>query len=207
MTDEKRGKGIPFAKGSETSADAADSMEKPALRLRSKVRLYLYKCGLRGATDEEVQIALDMPPNTQRPRRLELEKLGTIRKLYIDGKQVKRTTKSGRKAGVYVHSLFDTEEPVTQQVKKIKDHPYYSDGAILPEREVSMGRQVLIEKLDKLQFQVSTLSTELRSGDPCYDSTTAITEEMKDVISKFKEVVDAGRIFWKEVAHLEQTIQ
>ena len=108
---EKRGKGIPFAKGSETSADAADSMEKPSLRLRSKVRLYLYECGLSGATDEEIQLALDMAPNTQRPRRLELEKMGAIRKLYVDGKQVKRTTKSGRKAGVYVHTLFDTEEP------------------------------------------------------------------------------------------------
>jgi len=89
---EKRGKGIPFAKGSETSADAADSMEKPSLRLRSKVRLYLYECGPSGATDEEIQLALDMAPNTQRPRRLELEKMGAIRKLYVDGKQVKRLT-------------------------------------------------------------------------------------------------------------------
>ena len=207
MSDEKRGKGIPFAKGSETSADAADSMEKPSLRLRSKVRLYLYSCGPRGATDEEVQLALDMPPNTQRPRRLELEKLGTIRKLYIDGKQVKRTTKSGRKAGVYVHSLFETEEPVTQQTKKIKVHPFNPLGGTLPEREVSMGRQVLIEKLDKLKFQISNLSDELRSGEPFYDSTTAITEEMKIIISKFKDVVDAGRIFWNEVAHSDQTIQ
>ena len=203
---EKRGKGIPFAKGSETSADAADSMEKPSLRLRSKVRLYLYSCGETGATDEQIQLALKMAPNTQRPRRLELEKMGTIRKLYIDGKHVKRTTKSGRKAGVYVHSLFDTELPPVpeHEIKKLVDPR--SRSGIIPPTEVSMPRAKLIERLDSLVFRASTLSTELRNEPQAYDSTDVIASEMKLIIEHFTAVVNAGRNFYKEVDQSENQV-
>jgi hypothetical protein len=204
--DEKRGKGIPFAKGSETSADAADSMEKPALRLRSKVRLYLYSCDAEGATDEQIQLALNMAPNTQRPRRLELERMGAIRKLYVDGKHVKRTTTSGRKAGVYVHTLFDTELPPVpeHEIRKAVD-PRTRCGTI-PPTEVSMPRKCLIERLDSLVFRATVFADELRSEAQAYDSTEVISSEMKLIIEHFTAVVNAGRNLYKEVDQSEKQV-
>lgn len=203
---EKRGKGIPFAKGSETSADAADSMEKPSLRLRSKVRLYLYECGPNGATDEEIQLALDMAPNTQRPRRLELEKMGAIRKLYVDGKQVKRTTKSGRKAGVYVHTLFDTEEPPVPAHEIEKHIDPRSGSATMSPLETSMTKQALIKRLDSLVFRASTLSTDMRNEPQAYDSTQDIESEMKLLIEHFTAVVKAGRDVYRELDQMEKQV-
>lgn len=190
--DEKRGKGIPFVKGSETSADAADSMMKASGNLRWKVLQFIEKQGLYGATDEEIQEGLDMSPNTQRPRRRELESKGFVCKRYRFGDQMKRTTRSGRKAGVYIsQKLHDPlHNPVIQAIKPI-----------------TTGRKHLISKLDSLEFQLGVLSTELRTGEEVYDSTEVIEEEMKKIIALFTNVVDAGRIFWKEVARSREDIQ
>ena len=207
MTDEKRGKGIPFVKGSETSADAADSIVKPSAMLRRRVLHHIIECGNRGATDEEIQIALDMAPNTQRPRRVELEKAREIYKKFYGGKHVKRITKSGRKAGVYIFASLVTEWPVTRQSFPSKDTDTPDDLDILPEREITMGRQGLIDCLGELRFTMECLEMELRHGDEIYDSTDAIKGEMTKIIDKFREVVEAGRIYWKEVHQSEQNIQ
>jgi transcription initiation factor IIE alpha subunit len=62
---------------------------------------YLRTCGAFGATDEEMQLALGMNPNTQRPRRRELEDAGLIVR---DGT---RKTNSRRNADVWRLALQD----------------------------------------------------------------------------------------------------
>ena len=84
----------PHQPHSETSREAAEEIRPVAGELRKAVFVYIKQHG--GATDEEVQKALEMSPNTQRPRRVELVDRGMVR----DSGQ-KRRTKSGRKAVVW----------------------------------------------------------------------------------------------------------
>jgi hypothetical protein len=86
----------PAVRGSKTSNEAADALGAATLNAmqRSLVE-YLRTCGAFGATDEEMQLALGMNPNTQRPRRRELEDAGLIVR---DGT---RKTKSRRNADVW----------------------------------------------------------------------------------------------------------
>lgn len=85
----------PAQEHSKTSKAAARSMRKPkTASLRDQVMAFIRIRG--GATDEEIQIALDMPASTQRPRRVELMQAGLVR----DSGEV-RNTKSGRKAVVW----------------------------------------------------------------------------------------------------------
>lgn len=83
--------------GTPTSIAAAEQIEPTAGTLRARVLEYLRERGDAGATDEETQLALDMNPSTQRPRRQELEKMGLILRTTQT-----RETKSGRKAVVFV---------------------------------------------------------------------------------------------------------
>ena len=87
----------PAQHGSPTSQAAAALIEPTAGTLRARVLDYLRERGDAGATDEETQLALDMNPSTQRPRRQELEKMGLILRTTQT-----RETKSGRKAVVFV---------------------------------------------------------------------------------------------------------
>lgn len=80
-----------------TSRKAAESIAKTAHTLRAEVFGYIRKCGARGATDNETQIALGMGAQTQTPRRLELERAGIVRD---SGKR--RKTAKGRDAIVWV---------------------------------------------------------------------------------------------------------
>ncbi len=85
------------ANASVTRRAAAASIRTDAAPLRSKVLTHLIEQGDTGATDEQLQLALDMTGNTERPRRKELQKLGLV----VDSGQV-RQTKSGRTAVVWV---------------------------------------------------------------------------------------------------------
>jgi hypothetical protein len=85
----------PFQPHSDTSREAAVSMKPTAATLRELVFKFL--CSVGGATDEEIQLALDMPGNTERPRRRELQMAG---KVFDSG--TKRLTKTGRLAVVWV---------------------------------------------------------------------------------------------------------
>jgi hypothetical protein len=49
-----------------------------------------------GATDDEVQVGLDMNPSTERPRRIELVRAGKVR-----ATEAKRPTRSGAMAIVW----------------------------------------------------------------------------------------------------------
>ena len=87
----------PFQAHSDTSCEAAAQMKPTAANLRAAVLRELAMRGEQGATDEEVQLALSMPGNTQRPRRRELELSAQV----VDSGR-KRKTLSGRDAVVWV---------------------------------------------------------------------------------------------------------
>lgn len=87
----------PAQRHSETSLAAAESIKPDANRLRLRVLHWLLERGEHGGTDEEGQEALGMPGSTYRPRRVELQAAGKIRKL-----ETTRPTRSGRAAAVWV---------------------------------------------------------------------------------------------------------
>ena len=80
-----------------TSEVAARHVSHSAASLRAKVREYLRGRGPYGATDEEMQAALRMDPNTQRPRRWELVNAGEV----VDSNR-RRKTHANRPAAVWV---------------------------------------------------------------------------------------------------------
>lgn len=86
---------IPPHNGTPTSQAAAERIEPNASSLRALVLDYIRTSG--GATDEEIQVALGMAGNTERPRRRELEQAGLIQ----DSGTTRRTA-SGRMAVVWV---------------------------------------------------------------------------------------------------------
>jgi hypothetical protein len=82
---------LPFQSHSDTSLEAAESMEPKAGTLRWAVLWYLRDFG--PATDERMQDVLQMPASTQRPRRVELVRAGFV---YDTGRRA--LTRSGRHA-------------------------------------------------------------------------------------------------------------
>lgn len=87
----------PYQQHSTTSKEAATSMEPNLGHLQAVVLAHLRSCGAWGATDEEMQTALEMAQNTQRPRRRELQ----LKQLVCDSGQ-KRPTRSNRQAVVWI---------------------------------------------------------------------------------------------------------
>lgn len=87
---------LPFEAASDTSREAAESMLGPAGNLRARVLRFIAGTRARGATDEEIQRRMPLEPNTERPRRRELELAG-----YVERTETKRLTRSGRRAHVY----------------------------------------------------------------------------------------------------------
>ena len=63
----------------ETSLEANEQINPKKPTLRSLVLGYIAANGDNGATDEEIQTAMKMPANTQRPRRRELEQRRLIK--------------------------------------------------------------------------------------------------------------------------------
>ena len=81
-----------FQRHSPTSRAAAESLTPTTIiACQRKVLDYLADHP-EGATDEEMQLGIPMPPSTQRPRRIELVKLRMIEQAG-EGK-----TRSGRRA-------------------------------------------------------------------------------------------------------------
>lgn len=90
--------------GKATSRAAAEAIEPKAGTLRRRVLDYVRAQDAVGATDEEMQIALDMNPSTQRPRRIELESMGLIERTTQT-----RKTNSGRDAVVFVATTTEVQ--------------------------------------------------------------------------------------------------
>lgn len=87
-----------FERGSATSEAAADSLDEDMLgRLQRRMLNYLRRCGLRGATSDEAEVALAMRHQTASARLRELELFGWAVKT-----DRRRFTRSGRGAFVYV---------------------------------------------------------------------------------------------------------
>ena len=100
--DDKEGKGVPFVKGSDTSTAAADSMLEHSKSIEVKILSLFMKSGHYGLTDDEIEQHFGLKHQTVSARRRQLEKKGMVVKMYNHGKRVKRPTRSGRQAGVYV---------------------------------------------------------------------------------------------------------
>ena len=87
----------PYQKHSDTSHRAAQEIESSLGALRTKVLQAIRSADSFGATDEELQAQLHMNPSTERPRRIELVKLGLVR-----DSQQRRLTRSRRRAVIWV---------------------------------------------------------------------------------------------------------
>lgn len=87
---------LPFQSESDTSREAAAALaDDVVVSLREQV----YHCireSVDGLTDDDVQRRLDLPGNTERPRRIELVRAGRI----VDSGE-RRITRSGRRATVW----------------------------------------------------------------------------------------------------------
>lgn len=86
----------PFAKHSDTSREAAESLTNTATLRTMVFNAIKLRNGL-GATDQELQELLHLPPNVETPRRWELVNLGLVR-----DSGNRRKTRSGRSAAVWV---------------------------------------------------------------------------------------------------------
>lgn len=86
----------PFQRHSPTSRAAAEQI-KPRVGPLHRQILDMLARGGAGATDEQMQCILNMPANTQRPRRRELQQAGLV----VDSGITWATT-SGRKAVVWM---------------------------------------------------------------------------------------------------------
>lgn len=85
----------PSQPHSETSQDAARRIVPSVVTQRARV-LECLRAAANGMTDEEMQVALQMNQNSQRPRRIELV---DARLVYDSGRT--RPTASGREAVVW----------------------------------------------------------------------------------------------------------
>jgi len=105
---------IPFAKKSATSKEAARRISGHAARQRSLVYDYLMKHP-DGLTDEEMQDGIPIAPSSQRPRRIELVRMGLVR-----DSGIQRLTKSDRFATVW--RALSPEEAQRERLKKLAEH-------------------------------------------------------------------------------------
>jgi len=87
----------PSVGQSPTSEAAATKIEHSAETLREMVYSFVRSYGAFGATDDEIQRALSMSGDTERPRRWELVNDGRL----MDSRRT-RKTKRGRDATVWV---------------------------------------------------------------------------------------------------------
>lgn len=86
----------PYAKGSDTSREAAESLSNTAT-MRGCVLNAIKLRGALGATDQELQELLHLPPNCETPRRWELVNMGLVR-----NSGQRRKNRSGRSAAVWM---------------------------------------------------------------------------------------------------------
>ena len=90
-----------FENGQPTSEEA-NILASPFKDLvRNEVWSYLANRGEQGATDQELEVALDRPGNTLRPARREQVKLGIV----VESGRTRRT-RSGRRAIVWILARF-----------------------------------------------------------------------------------------------------
>jgi len=101
----------PSVAGSETSREAAASMVPCVRKIRERVRLQIVILSqFQGATCDEIELHLALSHQTASARIRELYLGGVIDYLRSeDGTLVKRKTRSGRNAQVYVARAYGKE--------------------------------------------------------------------------------------------------
>ena len=134
MSDEKRGQGVPFVKGSETSADAADDIKPHQMNLRQRLTYIFRHYGKKGLTDEMLEEMTGMKHQTVSARRREMEQKGVVQKLYVDGKHLKHQNKSGSYAGLYILSIYAPEPPPEPEA-----FPLLKPATLPPEYEPALA--------------------------------------------------------------------
>ena len=87
---------IPYQQHSETSREAARSIKDCVHTLRAQVLAFIQMHSL-GVSDDEIQSGLEISGSTERPRRVELQKLGLV----VDSGR-RRATASGRMAVIWI---------------------------------------------------------------------------------------------------------
>jgi len=95
---------LPHAAGSDTSEAAARSMEPHAGMQAQRVLDCIGSAGMRGATCDEVEVALGLSHQSASAR---VEKLHTTGLVVDLGER--RKTRSGRKAVVWYHHLVQSQ--------------------------------------------------------------------------------------------------
>lgn len=166
--DEKEGKGVPFVKGSETSAAAAESMVDHSTNIELQVLAYfMHMAAYSGATDDEIEVHLGLKHQTVSARRRQLERKGMVVKMYEDGKRVRRPTRSGRLAGAYIsrrlydkdndpvvnppvfydHATYELVEQLKYLARAAKSYVYDMDGS---EGDIKNGCQHVENMINKL---------------------------------------------------------
>jgi hypothetical protein len=102
---------------SDTSEAATEAVDAPkAAALRERIYDFILNAGARGATDEEIQDHLDIPGNTQRPRRWEL----SHKQDRIKPTGETRKTHTGRYAVVWtINPTPGLKEPKTTPPKQV----------------------------------------------------------------------------------------
>ena len=86
---------------SPTSREAAKRIAPSTATLRDQVLAFLQDRAEEGATDEEIQVGLNLNPSTERPRRIELVEAG-----FVSDSGTTRPTVAGRKAVVWMVSAL-----------------------------------------------------------------------------------------------------
>jgi hypothetical protein len=94
----------PFVAGSETSHAAAVRADSFAEGQRARVLAYITAKGHAGCTDDEGEVALELPSQSYCPRRRELEKDGLIFK-----SSLRRETRTGSHAFAYCIRQTETQ--------------------------------------------------------------------------------------------------
>ena len=182
--DEKEGKGVPFVKGSETSTAAADSMVKHAKSVEVQILSLFMEVGYWGLTDDEIEQRLGLKHQTVSARRRQLEKNNLIVKMYKDGKRMKRPTRSGRQAGVYIsRRIYDkSNDPVVNP-------PVYFD----------YSTQALVSSMKKFVQYADRRVREIEQSDGAtLRNTEAIQELVAGFDARILELKVKARIVWKE---------
>jgi hypothetical protein len=92
--------GPGFQSRSETSREAAGSVESNTATLRRMVYNAVLRSMPDGRTCDELQVELNMLAQTCSARCTELKRVGSLYEARIEGKLLKRPTRSGRNAAV-----------------------------------------------------------------------------------------------------------
>lgn len=88
---------VPYVGGSDTSKEAAEKMEPHLGRLQGDVLSHIRSCADYGATDDEIEIHLQLSHQTASARRREL-----VLADLIEDSGDRRRTRSNRKATVWI---------------------------------------------------------------------------------------------------------